>query len=273
MINHRQSRPQCLKALIKKPDQPAIMKIISFLPFILLLSCQCFSQTLRIAVAANAQFVMQSLKDAFEKQDAAQLELVISSSGKLTAQIEHGAPYAIFLSADMRYPEALYKKGFATSKPQVYAYGKLVLWTLKDINMQDGIGIIQQPGIKTIAIGNPATAPYGVATVQALKKAGLYDPVKKKIVLGESISQVNQYLITGAADVAFTAKAIVLNPKMKNRGKWVEINDSLYQPIKQGTVILTYAKGKTLQAARRFYHFLFSPKAKAIFTAYGYRIN
>lgn len=249
------------------------MKLYLVLCFALFLSCRSFSQTLRVAVAANAQFVAQALKTAFENQNTAKIELVVSSSGKLTAQIEHGAPYGLFLSADMSYPGTLYQKGFAFDKPVVYAWGKLVLWTLKPMDPGAGMGFIRHADIKTIAVANPATAPYGVATIEALKKTGIYRGVQDRIVYGESISQVNQYLLSGAADVAFTAKSVVEDPAMKNKGKWLEVNDSLYRPIAQGVVVLKSARGATLDAARRFYHFLFTPQAKTIFKAYGYLVK
>ena len=249
------------------------MKFFVFLSLEFFLCCKGFGQTIRMAVSANAQFVAQALKESFEKQHPGKLELVVGSSGKLTAQIEQGAPYAVFLSADMGYPQELYKKGFSVASPRVYAYGKLVLWTLKDLAIKEGLKIVQQPAVKTIAIGNPAVAPYGVAAMEAMKKVGVYDKIKNKIVYGESIAQVNQYLLTGAADLVFTAKSVVEDPAMKNKGQWIEVNDSLYQPIEQGVVVLKQAQGDGLEYAQDFYHFLFSAPAKAIFTAYGYRVK
>jgi molybdate transport system substrate-binding protein len=216
---------------------------------------------------------MQAMKKAFEEKGNAKIELVISSSGKLTAQITHGAPYDIFLSADMKYPEHLYKTGYTLNKPAIYAYGSLVLWILKDIDLANGFEVLESPQIKTIAVANPATAPYGVAAIQALKKAGVYEAVKDKIVYGESISQVNQYLLSGVADVAFTAKSIVKAPDMLHKGKWTGLADSLYSPIMQGVVILKHASENNLQEVRAFYRFLSTPEGKSIFKSYGYHIK
>lgn len=229
-------------------------------------------QTLRIAVAANAQFVTDSLKAAFEKQIRVKIETIVSSSGKLTAQIGHGAPYDIFLSADMKYPQAIYQSGNALDKPEVYAFGQLVLWTVNNVKLDERMEALRSGSVKTIAVANPAIAPYGVAAIAALQKLGIYDKVKNKIVYGESIAQVNQYLLSGVADVAFTAKSIVESPRLNGKGSWVDVPGNLYKPIEQGVVILKHAKSHNLKAAEAFYHFLFSKEGKAIFRAFGYQV-
>ncbi len=241
--------------------------------FLLSLPALSFGQILHIAVAADAQFVAAALKKSFEKTDRVPIEIIVGSSGKLTAQIEQGAPYDIFMSADMRYPDALYKEGNTMGSPRIYAFGKLVLWTIKRNNLNSGIQILNQPFIKTIAIANPATAPYGRAATEALKKRGIFNSVENKIVYGESTAQVNQYLLSGAADIAFTGKSVVESPALKNKGKWIEVPDDLYQPIAQGVVILKHARSDGLQAASAFYHFLFSNEGRAIFKSFGYRIK
>lgn len=228
-------------------------------------------QTVRVAVAANAQFVTDALKEAFHKKNSADVQVVVSSSGKLTAQITHGAPYDIFLSADMKYPQHLYTAGYALNAPEVYAYGSLVLWVLKTVNLAEGLDVLRSDAIKTIAVANPATAPYGVATIQALKKAGIYDAVKDKIVYGESIAQVNQYLLSGAADAAFTAQSVVKAPALVHKGRWIEPADTLYSPIRQGAVILKHAASSDLKDVKAFYEFLSSPEGKSIFKSFGYK--
>lgn len=248
--------------------RPGLVIVLLFLS-----SFASVGQTLRIAVAANAQFVTQALKNAFEKRNPVKIELIVSSSGKLTAQIEHGAPYDVFLSADMKYPETIYRSGNSLDKPQVYGYGKLVLWTVKGISFGNGLEVLKDRSVKTIAVANPSTAPYGVAAISALKEAGIYDVIKNKIVYGESIAQVNQYLLSGVADVVFTAKSVVESPALKNKGKWIEISDSLYQPIQQGAVILKYAERNDLKDAQAFYNFLFTSEGKAVFRSFGYEVR
>jgi len=229
------------------------------------------AQKLRIAVAANAQFVANVLANEFKKQTSIDAKLVVSSSGKLTAQIEQGAPFDVFLSADMKYPQELFAKQLTTGKPEIYAYGTLVMWSKKEINLAKGLNALNQPFIKRIAIANAALAPYGEAAEQALEHTGLLAQLKPKLVYGESIAQVNQYLLTGAVDVAFTAKSIVLDPAQKDKGNWKEIDAKLYKPIAQGVVVLKASNGENLKQANRFYKFLFSAKAKQIFKQYGYR--
>lgn len=225
------------------------------------------AQKLRVAVAANAQFVAEVLAKEFKQQTGINAELIVSSSGKLTTQIEQGAPFDVFLSADMKYPQELYSKQLTTAQPRLYANGTLVLWTKKEVNAD--MSSLLEPAIQKIAVANPALAPYGEATVQALKNLKRYNALQPKMVFGESISQVNQYLLTGAADAAFTAKSVVLDPAQKDKGNWVEVNAKLYKPVAQGVVIIKASTN--IVQAKKFYRFLFSGKAKQIFKLYGYR--
>jgi molybdate transport system substrate-binding protein len=242
-----------------------IMLLIWGLPF------AGMAQKLRVAVAANAQFVVQLLAKEFKQQTGVEAELIVSSSGKLTAQIEQGAPFDVFLSADMKYPQELYTKHLSTAKPQIYAYGTLVLWSKGEINISGGISSLTNPAVQKIAIANAALAPYGEAAEQAIEHSNLLAKLKPKLVYGESIAQVNQYLLTGAADVAFTAKSVVLDPAQQDKGYWKEVNPKLYQPIAQGIVLLKSATGQNLVQAKKFYQFMFSAKAKQILKKYGYK--
>jgi molybdate transport system substrate-binding protein len=248
-----------------------MLKYLSILFLAMALPVAAFCQPLRIAVAANAQFVAGKLQEAFQKETGVATTLTVSSSGKLTAQIEQGAPFGVFLSADMKYPEELFRRGLTTGAPKIYAYGTLVLWTLKNIDLSKGLQVTLLPDVKTIAIGNPKTAPYGEATIQALDKQRLLQQVTSKLVYGESIAQVNQYLLSGAADLAFTAQSVVMDPAMQNKGKWVAVDEKWYNPIAQGVVMIKSNNAAVTKAAQQFYQFLFSPAAKAIFTAYGYK--
>jgi molybdate transport system substrate-binding protein len=248
-----------------------MIKRLLILLSVLVLPFAGIAQKLRIAVAANAQFVAKVLAEEFKKQSGIEAELIISSSGKLTTQIEQGAPFDVFLSADMKYPQELYSKQLTTDKPKIYAYGTLIMWTKSDMNLTGGLRALTSPEIKKIAIANSALAPYGEAAEQAMERSNLLSKLKPKLVYGESIAQVNQYFITGVAEVAFTAKSVVLDPAQKNKGKWVEVNPKLYQPIAQGVVMIKSSAGVNQAQAKKFYHFLFSAKAKQIFKAYGYR--
>ncbi len=224
-----------------------------------------------IAVAANMQFAMRALIHNFTKETGIQCNLVISSSGKLTAQIKQGAPYDLFVSADMKYPTTLYKDGLAVQKPKIYAYGKLVLWTMNKL-IKPSLGILKTSVVKHIACANPKTAPYGVATIQVFIHNGIYNSIKNKLVYGESISQTNQFITSKSAQIGCTAKSVVLSPEMKGKGHWVELNPSTYTPIAQGVVIIKQDKVEE-STARKFYNFLFTPEAKKILKSFGYSIK
>lgn len=225
-----------------------------------------------IAVAANAQFAMEAMKAAFEKRSDATVELVVGSSGKLTTQILQGAPYDVFVSADMKYPDTLFQAGMATSAPIPYAYGTLVLWTVKDINLSTGVRTVMADIVKKIAIANPKTAPYGEETMRLLSNLKVYNAlVAEKIVYGESIAQTNQYITSGNCDLGFTAKSVVMAPEMKGKGTWVEINPITYQPIKQGVVITKHGSEKHPRSSKAFTDLLLSTEGQQILAAYGYR--
>lgn len=230
--------------------------------------------SITVAVAANVQYAMQDLKTEFEKESGVNATVIIGSSGQLTAQIEQGAPYDIFISADMMYPNTLYKNHLAVKPPKVYACGSLVIWTLKKgIDLKDNLSELPDKSIQKIALANPRTAPYGVATVQALKYFKIYQQIKDKLVYGESISPTNQYIVSKAADVGFTAKSVVMSPVMQGRGTWKEVNPEAYKPIEQGCVILKYGFDHHKMESESFYKFLFSPKARTILGKYGYRVK
>ncbi|WP_457639099.1 molybdate ABC transporter substrate-binding protein [Persephonella sp.] len=238
--------------------------LISFLLFIFAVNPV---SAVTVAVSANVQYAVQELVKAFrEKYPDIPVKTVTASSGKLTAQIERGAPYDIFMSADMKYPMYLYRKGVTAGKPQVYAEGVLVLWSMKNIPVKDkGLKVLESKELKKIAVPNPKNAPYGRASVEVLKNLGMYEKVKNRIVYGESVAQTSQYIYRQLVDAGFTAKSIVLSPKLKNKGVWVEVNRNLYSPIKQGAVLVKNSSG-----AEKFYRFLFSKKAKEILKKYGY---
>lgn len=225
-------------------------------------------KTLTIATAANMQFAMDELVRTFAEKTDISTHTVVASSGKLTAQIKAGAPYHIFVSADMKYPNTLYKEGFSTKEPQIYAYGTLVLWSTSKTTPE--LDSLLQPNIAHIAIANPKNAPYGKAAITTLAKLNMLDSLRGKLVYGESIAQTNQFVLSGAAQVGFTAKAVVLSPKMEDQGCYSEIPSHLYNPISQGVIVV---KQEHLQTeSQLFYEFLFSSEAQSILRKYGYTI-
>jgi molybdate transport system substrate-binding protein len=241
--------------------------------FLLIHPASSFSQQLKItvAVAANMQYAFNELKGEFEKTNHIKVDAVIGASGNLTRQIIQGAPFDVFISADTKYPESIYSKGFSTEKPKVYARGALVLWTTKQgVGLKPDLRFLLSDAIKSIAIANPKIAPYGTAAVALLKKYFLFDKLKNRLVFGESISQTSQFIATGNADIGFTAKAVVLSDQMKSKGRWIELSSEDYPPIFQSAVLLKYGTKNHSSAATKFYEFLFSQKAKDIYKKYGY---
>ena len=226
---------------------------------------------LTIATAANMQFAMKEIIQTFEKETEIACEMVISSSGKLTALIKEGAPYDIFVSANMKYPNELYKSGFTLKQPEIYAYGKLVMWTMrKDIKLS--FEILEDKHIKNIALANPKTAPYGFSAKEVLINKDIYHKIENKLVFGESVSQTNQFIASGVAEIGFTAKSVVMAPKIKDDNNWIDIDPDLYSPIAQGIVILINRR-ELLHKAKKFNEFLISSKGKEILNNFGYSVN
>jgi len=250
------------------------IKVI-LLAFLLLFfsSVGVYARDLTVAAAANLQGVLDELIPVFEKQGGVKLKTIIASSGKLITQIENGAPFDVFLSADMKYPQTLYKEGLGLEEPKVYAYGVLVLLTARNMNLSKGVAILTDPTITKIAIANPQLAPYGREAVNVFKFYKLYQDIQKKLVYGESISQTNDFIVSQSADVGVTSKSTVLSPKLKDKGVWIEIPLESYQRIAQGCIILKHAQGNDLKEVQNFYDFLFSAPAKEIFKKYGYTVD
>lgn len=238
----------------------------------LLSSAVTAAPTLNVAVAANVQYAFDDLARTFRADTGITLKPSYGASGKFVVQIANGAPFQVFLSADMKYPEALVRDGLAVGPVTPYAYGTLVLWTMKPLDLSDWSALLRTPAVRKIALAQPQTAPYGRAALETLASAGLTAAVQDKLVYGESIAQANQFITTGAADIGFTAKSVVLAPEQRGQGRWQEVPATLYQPIAQGAVVLKAAQGEEAAAAQRFLRFLGSAKAHAILQAQGYRL-
>lgn len=226
--------------------------------------------TLTVAVAANVKYAFGELAKAFKDETGIEAQGVIGSSGKLAAQIANGAPYDVMLSADMEYPQVLYNDKLGVSVPKAYANGVLVLWTRRALDLGKGIHVLSDATVQKIAVANPRLAPYGREALHALQYFRLRATVESKLVYGESIAQVNEYIDSRSADIGFTAKSVVLAPEMQRRGKWIEVPRGSYEPIAQGVVILRHGMETQPESARKFVEFLFSGHARAILEKYGY---
>ncbi|MES2047674.1 MAG: molybdate ABC transporter substrate-binding protein [Pseudomonadota bacterium] len=240
--------------------------------FLMLSAASAGAHALSVAVAANMQYVFDDIKAEFKKETGHEVQAVLNSSGKFVTQIMNGAPFDVFLSADMEYPEYLHAHGFATAAPKVYAYGVLVLWTTKNLDLSQWQTLLMSDGINKIALANPKTAPYGREAMRALSYYKVDSKTQVKIVFGESISQTNQYIHSGVADLGFTAKSVVSSAEMKGQGKWIELPSASYQAIAQGAVILKHGKETNGALAQQFYDFLSSAKVRIILERNGYKL-
>ena len=238
---------------------------------LLLSSCQLSKETktLKVATAANMQFAMQAIVQAFEAKTGIKADIITGSSGTLAAQIKQGAPYDLFVSADTKYPQSLVQENLHLEKPKVYAYGKLVIWsTLKGFPLS--FDALTQQHIKHIALADPKLAPYGKAAIESLDYVDIMEQVIHKLVYGTSISQVNQFVVSQAAEVGITAKSVVLAPNVQEVGSWIDIPDKYYQPIQQSVVILKNDHTQT-EAVKALQSFLLSKEGQSILEQYGYQ--
>jgi molybdate transport system substrate-binding protein len=251
-------------------EKSPMKRFLLFASLLLAFIVPACAESLTVAVAANVQYAFDDLRAAFKKETGNDVQPVYNSSGKFAAQIMNGAPFDVFLSADMTYPEKLHAAGFSTDAPKAYAYGALVLWTMRDLDLNHWQRTLVDPMVAKIAVANPKTAPYGAETLKALTHLKLDTALRPKLVFGESIAQTNQYIYSTAADAGFTAKSVVLSPTMRGKGKWIDLPKGSYQPIVQGAVILMHGQQNHPVLARQFYDFLFSEKSRAIFERYGY---
>ena len=231
------------------------------------------SAEIKVAVSSNVSYAIQDLKKKFNTLfPDTKVQVILGSSGKLTAQISNGAPYQLFMSANMMYPNALYDKGIAVTKPIIYAKGSLAYLSAKEQDFSRGINLLKSDKIRKIAIANPKTAPYGKAALEAMQNAGVLENIKDKLVYAESISQTVTYTLT-ATDLGFIAKSSLYSSKMlqfKEGKNWHEVDHKLYTPINQGIVILK--EGERNAEVLAFYNFILSKDAKKIFEKYGYLV-
>ncbi|HEY6946545.1 MAG TPA: molybdate ABC transporter substrate-binding protein [Candidatus Acidoferrum sp.] len=228
-------------------------------------------QTVRVAAAADLKFAMGELASQFENATGIRVDITTGSSGNFFAQIQNGAPFDLFFSADMGYPRRLEAESFTEPGTLCeYALGRIVIWapasTEIDVAKQ-GWNVLLDSRVQKIAIANPLLAPYGRAAVSALQKAGLYDQVKNKLVYGENISQATQFVQSGNAQAGIIAYSLALSSGMKE-GKLWKIPAEMYPPIEQGAVVLKAAKNKN--AALGFLTFVRSSTGKTILEKYGF---
>ena len=229
------------------------------------------AEEITVAAAADLQFALKDIAARYEKQTGNSVKLTFGSSGNFFSQIQNGAPFDVFFSADLDYPKKLEAAGLAEPGTfYQYATGKIVLWVRNDskLNVTKGLAVLLDPSIQKIAIANPQHAPYGRAAVAAIEHEKLYEKLKDKMVLGENISQAAQFVESGAADVGVIALSLAVAPAMKAEGRYAEIPTDFYPPLQQGCIVLASSKKKA--AAKEFVEFLKKPEMVALMKGLGF---
>ncbi len=231
------------------------------------------AEEITIAAASDLQFAFKELISQYEKASRHRVKTSFGSSGNFYAQIQHGAPFDLYFSADSLYPKKLEEAGFAVPGSLYhYAVGRIVLWARDDsrLDLTRGFDTLRQPRIKSIAVANPKHAPYGRAAVTAMKHFKIHDDVKSRLVLGENVSQAAQFVESGAADIGILALSLALAPAMHAKGRYWEIPAQAHPPLEQAAVIVTSSKRQ--EQARQFLEFVKSPQGQAIMTRYGFTV-
>jgi molybdate transport system substrate-binding protein len=228
---------------------------------------------IRVAAAADLKFAMGELATQFEKKTRTKVDVTYGSSGNFFSAIQNGAPFDLFFSADVEYPQELVTAGLADAHTLYeYAVGRMVIWVPTGSKV-DVIGrgwkALLDPSVQKIAIANPEHAPYGRAAVAALRNAGIFEQVKPKLVYGENVSQAAQFVQSGNAEAGIVAMSLAMSPGMEN-GKFWTISANMHPAIEQGVVLLRGASNK--DAARSFLEYLRSAAGRAVLEKSGFAI-
>jgi len=249
--------------------------VLALLALLLATSAQGAGRTLNVAAAADLKFALDEISAAFRKEaPAIDVRVSYGSSGSFFAQIVNGAPYDLFLSADVSYPRRLVEAGLAARGSEFpYAVGRLVLWVPREsrLDLQRlGMGALLDPTVRRIAIANPDHAPYGKAAEAAMRSAGILDQLRPRLVLGENISQAAQFVQSGNADAGILALSLALAPAMRDGGSYWEVPEASFPRMDQGGVVLTASREP--EAAAAFVTFLTGPAGRVILSRFGFKL-
>ena len=242
---------------------------LAILAFALCLTSR--AEEITVAAAADLQFALKDVSTRFEKDTGNKVNLIFGSSGNFFSQIQNGAPFDVFFSADLDYPKKLEAAGLAEpGSTYQYATGRIVLWVRNDskLDLSKGLAVLLHPSIKKLSIANPAHAPYGRAAMAALEHEKLADQLKPKFVLGENVSQAAQFVETGSAEVGIIALSLAVAPAMKEKGRYVEVPADFYPALQQGCVVLTASKKKAVAGA--FVEFVKKSEMVELLKGYGF---
>ena len=239
--------------------------------FLAQLEVHAQGKEIRIAAAADLKFAMGELSEKFEKQTGNKVNATCGSSGSFFSQMQNGAPFDLFFSADIEYPKKLEAAGLAEPGTlHEYAVGRIVIWAPADAKVDAsklGWKTLLEESVEKIAIANPEHAPYGRAAVAALQKAGIYELVRAKLVYGENISQAAQFVQSGNAQAGIVALSLAVSPAMRDGKRW-EIPQEMHPALEQGAIVLKDAKNK--DSARAFLEFVKSTTGRTILATYGF---
>lgn len=261
---------------LERIDQRMILTLVvvaaSFVAYAVPLSAQPGGrQTVLVAAASDLQTALPRIVSGFEKATGVTATVSFGSSGNFFAQIQNGAPFDVFLSADIDYPRRLVAAGRAVADSLTpYATGRLVLWTRTDtgIDVRKGLEVLRDPRVRRIAVANPDFAPYGRAALAALKSSNVYAVVKDKLVFGENISQTAQLAHSGNADVGLLAHSLAISDSMKANGTFIDVPSGAYPAVVQAGVLVSSAHNGA--AGRALLRYLTGTEAMQTFQAFGF---
>jgi molybdate transport system substrate-binding protein len=231
------------------------------------------AEEITVAAAADLTFAFKDVGARFEKQTGNTVKFSFGSSGNFLSQIQNGAPFDMFFSADIGYPKKLEAAGLIEPGTLYeYATGKIVIWVpnASTLDLKQGLAVLTDSHINKIAIGNPEHAPYGRAAVAAMKHDNVYDKVSSKLVMGENIAQAAQFVESGNADVGILALSLALAPNLKAKGRYVVIPPTDYPPLEQAVVIVKSSEKKA--TAKQFLAFIKTPPIVSLMRDYGFSV-
>jgi len=235
----------------------------------LVLSMSAYAEKINIAAAADLKFAMDEIVAKFREVNAKDdVDVIYGSSGKFYTQIQQGAPYDLYFSADIAFPRELARSGFSFSEVIPYAFGRIVLWSATMEANKMSLDSLTSSKISHIAIANPKHAPYGKRAEEALRASRLWERVEPKLVYGENIAHTAQFVQTGNAQVGIIALSLALNPALANKGGYWLIPDTLHAPLEQAFIITKRAQGNDL--AKKFADYMRSSATRTIMTKYGF---
>jgi len=268
-----QNAGECAVRRMRGREQAAIAIFILSTSLCLWFKAEASAGEIKVAAASDLTFAFKDVVAEFEKQTGDKVRLTYGSSGNFYSQIQNGAPFDLFFSADVSFPRKLEAAGLAEPGTiYEYAKGEIVIWVPNSskLDLNRGLKVLLDQSVKKIAIANPLHAPYGAAAIAAMKHDGIYDQVESKLVKGENISQAAQFVQSGNADIGLVALSLALAPAMKVMGRYFVVPPEDYPPLIQAAVIIKSSGEKGV--AKKFLKFLKEPNTVSLMERYGFAV-